>query len=236
MTNFVLLHGAWHGGWCWKDVADTLQSYGHRTSCPTLPGLAERGHLLSPETGMETFVADVIDHIVGEKLNDVVLVGHSFGGNVATVVADRITNRLNRLIFLDADIAMHGRSTFDLMPPQIVAERLNNLIEHRGVRCMPAPPTEALGLPNTAAATLVAEKLTPHPVRSYEDIVSLRNMSGAGLPGDYIRCIEPDYGMSDDAVELARQIGLTVHDISAGHDAMITHPNELAALLTNAGR
>ena len=87
--TYVLVHGAWHGGWCWKEVAESLRRMGHRVSTPTQTGLGERKHLLSKDITLDTFVADIVNHIEAEELNDVILVGHSFGGSSITGTADK---------------------------------------------------------------------------------------------------------------------------------------------------
>ena len=102
MTTFVLVHGAWHGGWCWREVAGRLQSAGHRVFAPTLTGLADRSHLLTRETGLETHILDIVNLLEWEELDDAVLCGHSYGGMVVTGAADRAAGRLRALVYLDA--------------------------------------------------------------------------------------------------------------------------------------
>src|SRR5690606_11511219 len=121
-STFVLVHGAWHGGWCWSRVAERLRDSGHIVYTPTLTGLGERSHLLSHEITLQTFVNDVVNVLVWEDLNEVILVGHSFAGLVITGVADVVPERLNRLVYLDAFILESGVSTFDTLPAQVVAK------------------------------------------------------------------------------------------------------------------
>ena len=92
--TYVLVHGAWHGGWCWREVAEGLRGMGHRVSTPTQTGLGERKHLLSKDVTLDTFAADIVNHIEAEELNDVILVGHSFGGTSITCTTDKIPNRI----------------------------------------------------------------------------------------------------------------------------------------------
>lgn len=231
MAHFVLLHGAWHGGWCWDGVATRLQERGHHTSQPTYSGLAERAHLLSDETGLDKFEQDIVELFIKENLSNVTLVGHSFGGIIATIVADRLADRIRHLVFLDADIAVDSLSTFDLMPPDIVSERMATQIEVNGVACMPCPTAEALGILDPQMGENVVKHLTPHPIKSYLDIVRLNNRPGAGLDGDFILCTRPDYGMMDQSKKLARDIGLTFGELATGHDAMITEPDSVVNML-----
>src|SRR6185437_2887529 len=102
MSTYVLVHGAWHGGWCWKRVRKPLQAQGHEVFTPTLTGIGERSHLLSPQVNLETHIEDVVNLIRWEELSNVVLCGHSYGGAVISGVADRIPERIGALIYLDA--------------------------------------------------------------------------------------------------------------------------------------
>ncbi len=102
MSPYVLVHGAWHGGWCWQRVRGSLQARGQEVFTPTLTGLADRSHLLSPEVNLETHITDVTNLILWEELSDVVLCGHSYGGAVISGVADRIPDRIGALVYLDA--------------------------------------------------------------------------------------------------------------------------------------
>jgi pimeloyl-ACP methyl ester carboxylesterase len=233
MSQFVLLHGAWHGGWCWDQLATMLRAKGHRVEQPTYPGLSERSHLLSSTTSLETFTADIVALFNNADLREVTLVGHSYGGIVATLVADRLAERIERLIYLDADIAVDGCSTFALMPADLVAQRLANQIEVNGVACMPCPSALALGITDVDLGRRVSARLTPHPLKSYQDKVRLEHPPGAGLPGDFIVCTDPAYGMMEKSAVLAQQIGLRSCEIATGHDAMITAPQALLQVLCN---
>ena len=101
MSTFVLVHGAWHGGWCWQRVRRALQESGHEVFTPTLTGVADRSHLSAPSVNLETHIADVVNLIRFEGLNDLVLCGHSYGGCVITGVADRVPERLRAIVYLD---------------------------------------------------------------------------------------------------------------------------------------
>ena len=131
--TFVLVHGAWHGGWCWGLVAQILRARGHNVSAPTLTGLGERAHLLTEHVDFETFVLDVQSHIETERLRDVVLVGHSFGGNVITVVADKSVNRIKRLIFLDAALPEDGRNIMDQLSHTVAEGLLQSAVTKQGI-------------------------------------------------------------------------------------------------------
>ena len=120
MSTFVLVHGAWHGSWCWKRVRKALQAQGHEVFTPTLAGLGERSHLLSPQVDLETHIADVVNLIRWEELSDVVLCGHSYGGAVISGAADRVVDHIGGLVYLDAFVLANGECIYDHVP---VAQR-----------------------------------------------------------------------------------------------------------------
>ena len=131
--NFVLVHGAWHGGWCWRHVAERLREHGHQVFTPTLTGLGERAHLLDANTGLSSCIADIAGVIAAEELQDVVLVGHSFAGPVITGVADRMPERLKHLVYLDALVVQNGQSALSLFSAEVQQERrLPFHVDHRG--------------------------------------------------------------------------------------------------------
>ena len=129
MATFVLVHGAWHGSWCWKRVRKALQAEGHDVFTPTLTGVGERSHLTSPQVTLDTHVADVVNLIRWEELTDVVLCGHSYGGCVITGVADRVAERLRALVYLDAFIPENGQSLHDTLPPEVAEAQVRGARE-----------------------------------------------------------------------------------------------------------
>ena len=122
-ATYVLVHGAWHGSWCWKRVRKGLRDTGHQVFTPTLTGLGERSHLNSAAVNLSTHIADVVNLLRWEDLSDVILCGHSYGGNVITGVADRIPERIRSLVYLDAFVPEDGECLFDLVPPEL-AQRM----------------------------------------------------------------------------------------------------------------
>ena len=117
MAAFLLVPGAWLGGWCWRDVAPNLQAGGHTVIAATLTGLGERAHLLRPDIGLDTHVADIMGLLHYQDLNDVTLVGHSYGGTVITAVAEQVPDRIRRLVYLDAAVPRDGESNNDVIGP-----------------------------------------------------------------------------------------------------------------------
>src|SRR6267142_408251 len=111
--TFVLVHGAWHGGWCWSRVADRLRAAGHQVFTPTQTGLGERKHLLSKDITLDTFTKDIVNVIEAEELSNVVLVGHSFGGLAISGAADAMPDKIRHLVYLDSLMVEGGKSPFD---------------------------------------------------------------------------------------------------------------------------
>jgi pimeloyl-ACP methyl ester carboxylesterase len=122
MANFVLVHGAWHGGWCYRDTASALRNAGHRVQTPTQTGVGQRAHLLPENVTLETHIRDIASCIESEELDDVILVGHSYGGMVITGVADRMPARVKALVYLDAFVPTHEDSLMSLLPKALPAE------------------------------------------------------------------------------------------------------------------
>src|SRR6201999_2452090 len=116
MTDYVLVHGAWWGSWCWTRVRALLAAEGHRVFTPTLTGLADRSHLLSRDVSLDTHIADVTNLMIWEDLRDIVLVGQSYGGAVTRHVADRMPDRIQSLVYLDAFVPENGKALFDYLP------------------------------------------------------------------------------------------------------------------------
>src|SRR3981189_2941505 len=163
---FVLVHGAWHGGWCWSRVADRLRAGGLQVFTPTQTGLGERKHLLSKDITLDTFTKDIANVIEAEELSNVVLVGHSFGGLSISGVADAMPARIRHLVYLDSLMVEGGKKPFDSLPPDVVAARLKAAEESSGGLSLPAPPPSAFGVSDAKDTEWVKRRLTPHPPRT----------------------------------------------------------------------
>ncbi len=239
--TFVLVHGAWHGGWCWDLVASTLRQAGHRVTTPTLTGLGERHHLLTPAVDLETMVGDIVQHLHYEGLSDVRLVGHSFGGPVISGVANKVPGRLKDLTFLDSLWLVDGQAPIDLLSTDVRAARLASTQSFDGGLSFPVPPVEAFGVAGgsndpgirstAAAVALLQDRLTPHPVASYLSPLSLPGGPTNGLPARYVVCTDPLYGPVARSQSLAAEAGLKMVELAAPHDAMVTHPTQTAGVL-----
>jgi pimeloyl-ACP methyl ester carboxylesterase len=225
MATFVLVHGAWHGGWCWRDVASELAAAGHDVLAPTSSGLAERRALAGAAT-LDVHVEELAGLLYFEDLREVVLVGHSYGGMVITGAAARAHARISRLVFLDAFVPEDGQSFFDLLLP--ARRKAYDEATSGGVVVPPDP--EVFGVSGDRAAW-VSDRLTPHPLQSLTQ--PLATPSTPPLARQYVRCTQGPLtpSFSGFATRLRDTAGWDVVDFDAPHDAMITHPTDLAALL-----
>ncbi len=225
--TFVLLHGAWHGGWCWEHVAAPLRARGHRVSCPTQTGVGERSHLISTELTLETFGQDLINHLIYEDLNDVVLVGHSFGGNALSIAAERVPDRIKSLIYLDCTIFAGGTRLVDTMSPGALRDRVKAFNASCHGVSIPAPPALAFGVLDPAQQAWVDARLTPHPISTMLSPLPITGRPGNNLAARYIACTDPLYHPHVRVREWGNMLGCTPEQMATGHDAMVTDPDAL---------
>lgn len=231
MMSIVLVHGAWHGGWCWERVASILRGQGFEVLTPTLTGLADRKEELTPETGLGTHVRDIGGLLAKQDLRESVLVGHSYASFVMTGVAEEHRDRISRLVYVDAFVPSHGQSQFDLIPE--AAAMFRSMIEVTdGVSVIPPPPPEMfsmiLDLSEPEDIAWVSHQLTAQPLKSFEEAVVAPKDAAAHLPRSYILC--SDYFRSTwDGLEgdWSRSEALV------GHDAMVTAPVRLAQAIAD---
>jgi pimeloyl-ACP methyl ester carboxylesterase len=229
MATFLLVPGAWLGGWC-RDVATDLRATGHTVIPATLTGLGERAHLLSPEISLETHVADILGLFHFRDLHDVILVGHSYGGTVITAVAEQVPDRIRRLVYLDASVPRDGESNDDVIGP-IMAEQLHAraVSGGEGWRVPPAPYVIER-LSEDAVRSWVAARLRPHPYRPFNEPVRLRSRDAADLPRAFIQTTQSE--LYNELMSRARKAGWYCRDIGGGHYAMFTQPRVVAAALS----
>jgi pimeloyl-ACP methyl ester carboxylesterase len=227
-VNFVLVHGSWHGGWCWKRVVPFLLLAKHAVHTPTLTGLGDKAHVASPDHDLNTHIEDIRAYIELHDLDDVVLVGHSYAGMVISGVVDRIPNRIRRLVYLDAFVPKNGQCAADL----VSAERLMALEQQRvaGDWRTPPMPLDQLGVLLPADRAWVEPRLTPNPNRTAYSPLKLTSDALDRVAKSYILCRENSGGFARFATQ-ARDAGWDYHEIDAGHDAMITKPKATADIL-----
>ena len=233
-TSIVLVHGSWHGAWCWKRVLPLLRRAGVDAHAVTLTGVGERAHLLSPNVGIKTHIQDVIGLIEAEELERVVLVGHSYAGNLITCVADRLQRShpglLRHLVYLDAGIPDPGNSWSTPHSPETVAKRASEAEASDGLS-FPPPDASVFGL-SGADRDWVNRRQTPQPYRLYHETLLFDPDLVWAVPHSFIDCTNPPLPTIDAARKRVRkEPGWKVHELATGHDPMVSAPRELAQLL-----
>ena len=228
--TFVLVHGGFHGGWCWGRVAGLLRARGHAVHTPTQTGCGERSHLLSRSITLDTFVDDIANVLRWEDLHRVVLVGHSFGGIAITGVADRMPERLRQLVYLDALILDNGESVFGQFAPEVMRARMRAAEPSGGLSIEPLPAS-AFGIRDPVQAEFVQARLTSHPLGAYTSPLRLAHPVAHGVAAVYVRCTDPPFAGVQPSYNRAVAHGMKTVDFDAAHDAMITAPERLADLL-----
>ena len=242
MANFVLVHGAWHGAWCWQRVLAALHQQGQRAHAVTLTGLGERAHLLSPDITLETHIEDVRRLIEVEELADVVLAVHSYAGMIGTAIADRMGGRLKHLVYVDAVVPKPGESWSSTQSRATQEQRLSAAAASQSFS-FPPPDPSVFGLAG-ADHDWVQRRQTPHPGHTYRMPLNFDMQRVASVARTYVNCTEPalptiepsrlrvkDPGFWDGA--WAR--GGRVLELPTGHDPMISEPAALTRILLDCG-
>jgi pimeloyl-ACP methyl ester carboxylesterase len=234
MATLVLVHGAFEGGWCWGAVARRLRAAGHEVVTPTLTGSGERFHLLSREVSLETHLRDLDAVLTYEDLREVILVGHSYGGTVVTGAAARNPERVARIVYLDASAPRPGQSASGAFADG-TADKLDQLAAGEGW-LLPPLPAAAVGVTEPARIAWLDARRHPHPMRTLLDPLPIA--AEPAQPRRYVQCLRHEalvelFGVDPLAsfVDRARAEGWPLTTLDAPHDAMLTHPEDVAALL-----
>ena len=233
MSTFVLVHGGGHGGWCYQKVARILRDAGHDVYTPTLTGLGERSHLLNAAIDLDTHITDVVSMLQYDDLRDVILVGHSYGGMVITGVADRATDRVERLVYLDAANPKNGESLIDVAGDHILMVRpMGRVVDGVELVLFPEPGiVELYGVTDAADMVWMGERLTPHPWACFEQPLRLGNEDAlAAITQFHIVCSATVATRDPEMIERAKAEG-RFWEIDTGHDLMVTEPDFVADAL-----
>lgn len=231
--NYVLVHGAWHGGWCWTRVTPQLRTAGHDVHTVTLTGLGDRAHLSRPDINLETHIQDVLMFLEMEDLRDVTLVGHSYAGMLITAAADRARARLRSLVYLDAFLPENGKALIDYVAP----ERRAGLIKSGSASGYMEPiPLRVFGVTDPKDVAWAQPRIrrqsfqtAMQPIRLTNDNAHLR------MPRTYVYCSNPPTGSFDQfAAKVRNDPGWKFVELKTGHDAMITAPQDVAKILLEA--
>jgi pimeloyl-ACP methyl ester carboxylesterase len=232
--TFVLVHGAWYGGWCWEKVAQGLRAQGDTVSTPTCPGVGELAHLLSKDISLTTYITSITNHILYENVSDVILVGSGFGGVVISGVADRIPHLIKSLVYVDAMVLDSGSSVFESQPAAITKKRLEQVASSGKGIAIPTPPASSYGFLDQDTLAWVRPRMTPHPVGTYQEKLMLNNPLGNGRPRIYVDCIaSPFEPLVEVKKGLKQQAGWQWVELNTHHDPMITEPRMLADFLAS---
>jgi pimeloyl-ACP methyl ester carboxylesterase len=233
MATYVLVHGGGHGGWCYQRVARLLRAAGHEVYAPTLTGLGERSHVVSPDIDLDLQIRDITAVLHYEDLRDVILVGHSYGGMVITGAADRASDRVGKLVYLDAANPKSNESLVDVTKGFIEFIRPHGeVIDGVEMVLLPAPDAALLyGVTDPDDVAWMAERLTGHPWRCFEQKLVLTDEAAlSAIPQFHIVCTSTLLTRDPELIAKAKDEG-RLWDIDTGHDLMITEPEATAQAL-----
>ena len=231
MATYVLVHGAFHGGWCWSRVAPLLRAEGHVVYTPTLTGLGDRVHLATPDVNLSTHVTDVVNVIEFEQLQDVILVGHSYGGMVITGAIEQVSERLKAVVYLDAVVPDDGQAMADFTggSREVGADWL---------RPVPPAPMGNFGIADNDDLQWVRSKLTPQPGGTLKQAVKISlPLEQRNLERIFIRATGPAGAprspgpSATSAQKLRENPAWRIEYLPTGHDVMVTMPRELTQVL-----
>jgi len=226
VSTFVIVHGAWSGGWAWGAVARALRAAGHEAFTPTLTGLGERVHLASPEIDLDTHIMDVVNVLRFEALASVVLVGHSYGGMVITGVAERVPERIRRLVYLDAFVPRDGESVEAIVGPEMAGTVIEAGAAHGDGWRVPF-----LGEP------IDRERVTAMPLAPMRQTIVVRDALASRLPRSFVHFTAKPPGdpqgpvIARVAAGLQAEGGWEYHEVAFGHSPQFAVPQEVARLL-----
>jgi pimeloyl-ACP methyl ester carboxylesterase len=217
--TYVIVHGAWGGGWDWKRVADLLAADGNTVYRPTLTGLGEHANLANTNIDLDTHIQDIVNVILWENLHDIVLVGHSYGGMIITGVADRVPDRIKHVIYLDALLPENGECVSTIIPPELKQPVQDGFIILTWVTNNPPPPHDV-----------------PQPAGTFSEPIILTNQAVAGkLPTTYILTVDKGKALEQDDFysfyKRARARGWKTVIMTGDHNVQRSRPAEVARLL-----
>lgn len=232
MATIVLVHGSWHGGWCWKKLLPYLREQHHEIYAPTLTGLGERNHLATNDTNLSTHVMDITNLLFYEDLTEVYLIGHSYGGAVISGVAEKVPNKIKRLVYLDACIPQNNQSIFDIMPGlEAVFKKRTQISQGKDWLVEPFDPKN-WGIIKEDDLQWIKSRLSPMPIHTHDEPIDIPNFEKSHISKSYIRCSE-----FVDTKSFARVAkgdkNWDYHEIKSGHDVMVIHPEQLAKIISS---
>jgi len=227
--TFVLVHGAWHGGWCWRRVADLLERQGHKVFTPTLTGLGERSHLMRAGIDVSTHVTDVVNVMKWEGLADVILCGHSYGGMVISGVAEEMASAIRSIVFLDAFVPQNGEAVANLTGPAV--QDALRAGQQKGDIGIPPRPAEAFGV-NPADRAWVDANCVPQPIGTFTEAMTITGARERIGKKAYIRAASyANPGFDKALARLKADPSWRTYGVPCGHDVMVDMPERLTEIL-----
>lgn len=233
---FVLVHGGRHGGWCWQPVSRLLRSAGHEVYTPTLTGMGERAHLMSPQVGLDTHIRDLVAVFEYEDIRDAVLVGHSYGGMVISGAMEEVADRVRSFVLLDGHMPREGESVFDLNGADRAAAMIELARQSGEGWCIPPADATRYGVRDPAQIRWVNNRMTAQPLKTYTDpLPSTRRVwNHSGL---FVECVPSS--LEPHLLERARVRSredprFSYRVMHAAHNAMVTDPSSVADILLEA--
>src|ERR1700730_2448859 len=222
MATFLVAHGAWSAGWAWKKMRPLMASRGHQLFTPSYTGLGERAHLAHRDLNLESHITDMLAVLEFEDLQNVILIGHSYGGMVATGVADRAREKIKHLVSLDAFAPEGGKSATDYMPAERAEMIRKNAVDGWKVPSSPVPPDTS---PEDTA--WLTPRRVPQPLACLEQKLVFKN-APLSLPHVIIWAERQMRGYPcGKCVQRARREGGLVHKMAASHSPHVTAPEAL---------
>jgi len=229
VKTFVLVHGAWHGGWCWRRVADRLEQRGHKVFTPTLTGLGERSHLMSRNINLATHITDVLNVMKYERLSDVVLCGHSYAGFVISGVAEHVQSAISSIVFLDAFFPENGAAVLDNTRPEV--QEAAAAAAQRGEVGLLGRSAAAFGV-NEKDRAWIDALIGPQPIATFTDKIALTGARERIAKKTYIRAKNYSNPAFDEALaKLKTNKAWRVYEVPSGHDVMVDMPDRLTEIL-----
>ena len=231
--TFVLVHGSWHGGWCWRRVADRLEKRGHKVFTPTLTGLGDRVHLLTAAVDLDTHVTDVVNLIKYEGLQNIVLAGHSYAGSIITGVAEQMLPSIASIVFIDAFLPVNGDTMLSMTTEALRAASL--AAKAKGDISRPVVPAAAFRV-NEKDRAWVDSKLTPQPLGPSFTPIKFTGARDKVAKKTYIRAVEyPQPAFDKWLAQCKADPTWCTHGVTnTGHDIMVDQPDQLTELLIGA--
>jgi pimeloyl-ACP methyl ester carboxylesterase len=229
MTTFVLVHGAWHGGWCWRRVADVLTRHGHKVFTPTLTGLGERSHLMRRDIDLDTHITDIANVFKWEDLSDAVLAGHSYGGWVISGAVEQVAPRVASIVFVDAwmpDDGVRGVDNTSAFSRKGILAAIEN-----GDISRPPPSAELFAV-NEKDRAWVDAMMTPQPLGVALQPIRLTGARDRIPKKTYIRASAwPSEPFDRHLAACKADPTWRTYELPCGHDIMVDMPEGLAEVL-----